>query len=936
MPRRKAGVMGVVVAVLGLGALEGHAWAQDFQIQTCEVNVVGGFAQFHVVACRNRDIPLELLVYYNRDDPPPTSNPTGDEPPVPWPTGGPSCKTFYVPASIPAYPQNLFRNGTYHGYCQLVQTSNGQQVAVKDTLWRVGPDLVVPACSFSKDGATIKYRALVCNIGTDVARNFRVGFYYNLQHPPGSGEYSNHFKALSELRFSWYWWGWQPTCKEIKWERHNTPNGFYTSWVKADSGEFELEGREDNNVCGPMYIDMANPDLVIRQFDAKVSEQRPYVVTYYVKVCNEGAATAKVFWVDIYYDRGMDEAPQLGEPGDVHRRVENLRPGDCLEDHFDWLVTETSQDGTALEFRSWVQADADEFTSDPDRSTNLVGPLKIRVPGGVLPSGCLDQDGDGYGVGAECEGPQDCDDDNPAIHPQAEEVCGNGVDDNCNDNIDDGCPGVDCVDGDGDGAPYGTDCQRPDCDDQDPRRSPLFQEVCGDGIDNDCDGIVDDCCPGVDCCDADNDGYGVGDGCEGPQDCDDSNPRAAEGGEEVCGDGIDNDCDGIVDDCCEGTLCCDADNDGYGVGVGCGEPQDPDDGNPDVHPGSEEICGNGLDDDGDGVADEGCNTCVDNDGDGYCVGDGDCSAVHPECVGRPKDCDDVHEAVHPGASEQCNGVDDDCNLTVDDSSDPNNLCPDPNCVMACAEADCVRGCATQDWACLYQCGRQNETCASRCATVDCVDRDGDGWGSGPDCTWEDYRDDDSDKHPMAGETCNLEDDNCNGSVDETIGNGTPCPDPDCVRACGGDAACRASCPPVDCADRDGDGWPTGPDCAGEQDPDDSDPSVHPHAREVCGDGVDQDGDGVADEGCLLCVDLDRDGYGIGSHCVARDCNDLDPEIHPGAQERCGQGDRNCDGKTMASDKCPPSCATAGTPLWPWLLLLPVLLRKRKTHTRRGQ
>ncbi len=46
-------------------------------------------------------------------------------------------------------------------------------------------------------------------------------------------------------------------------------------------------------------------------------------------------------------------------------------------------------------------------------------------------------------------------------------------------------------------------------------------------------------------------------------------------------------------------------------------------------------------------------------------------------------------------------------------------------------------------------------------------------------------------------------------------------------------------------DTDGDNAPAcGNDC------DDSDPNVHPGAPEVCGDGVDQNCDGHADEGCL--------------------------------------------------------------------------------------
>jgi hypothetical protein len=63
--------------------------------------------------------------------------------------------------------------------------------------------------------------------------------------------------------------------------------------------------------------------------------------------------------------------------------------------------------------------------------------------------------------------------------------------------------------------------------------APGRDEVC-DGVDNDCDGTVDD-------------GDGDGDGSPACSDCDDADPGAAPGLEEVC-DGVDNDCDGTVDD----------------------------------------------------------------------------------------------------------------------------------------------------------------------------------------------------------------------------------------------------------------------------------------------------------------------------------------------------------------------------------------------------
>jgi len=106
-------------------------------------------------------------------------------------------------------------------------------------------------------------------------------------------------------------------------------------------------------------------------------------------------------------------------------------------------------------------------------------------------------------------------------------------------------------------------------------------------------------------------------------DCDDSNaevnPGATEGsaGDPTCGDGLDNDCDGLTDGDDAGCqVCLDGDEDGYGdpASEACTYPElDCDDSTADVNPGETEICGNGIDDD--------CDTLTDGD-DPACGGTG--------------------------------------------------------------------------------------------------------------------------------------------------------------------------------------------------------------------------------------------------------------------------------------------------------------------------
>ena len=138
------------------------------------------------------------------------------------------------------------------------------------------------------------------------------------------------------------------------------------------------------------------------------------------------------------------------------------------------------------------------------RVTDTQGELaEATVTLRVIP---LDGDGDGINTGEL--GGEDCDDDNPDIGPGATEVC-DGVDNDCDELIDaedddvvDAIEGHPDIDGDG----YGDDsttiltCDLADlsdvggdCNDLDASMNPGAMEVCGDGLDNDCDGTSGAC-----------------------------------------------------------------------------------------------------------------------------------------------------------------------------------------------------------------------------------------------------------------------------------------------------------------------------------------------------------------------------------------------------------------------------------------------------------
>ncbi len=434
----------------------------------------------------------------------------------------------------------------------------------------------------------------------------------------------------------------------------------------------------------------------------------------------------------------------------------------------------------------------------------------------------VDGDGDGY---KESDG--DCNDSDASIHPDAVEICGDGIDQDCNGS-DLTCP--EDIDNDGDGF---TENQG-DCNDSDASIYPGAAEICGDGVDQNCDGS-DLICPE----NIDNDGDGY---TENQGDCNDNDSSIYPGAPETCGDGIDQDCNGSDLTCPE-----DIDNDGDGFTENQGDCNDSD---ASIYPGAAEICGDGVDQNCDG-SDLICPENIDNDGDGYTENQGDCndndSSIYP---GAPETCGD-------GIDQDCNGSDLTCPEDIDNDGDGftenQGDCNDSDASIYPGAAEICGDGVDQN------CDGSDLICPEN------IDNDGDGYTENQgDCN-----DNDSSIYPGAPETCGDGiDQDCNGS----------------------DLTC-----PED-IDNDGDGF-----TENQGDCNDSDASIYPGAAEICGDGVDQNCDGSD----LICPEnIDKDGDGFTEN--QGDCNDSDSTIYPGAIEICGDGiDQDCNGSDMG---CTPDPA----------------------------
>ena len=429
------------------------------------------------------------------------------------------------------------------------------------------------------------------------------------------------------------------------------------------------------------------------------------------------------------------------------------------------------------------------------------------------PSQCKDLDQDGYKAGPNCPQADDCDDGNASANPGAEETCGDRVDNDCDGIVDETCP---CQPGElrlcstaGDPAEFGPEtvcepgvqrCERGQWSETCQGEIGPREEACNN-LDDDCDGEIDE--------DLRNP-LGL---------CIDELPEDYEPPPEDCGptgegDGLDNDGDGSVDEGCScalpdgapgsaggrtGQPCYAGPPATLGVGECTGGTRDCADGTWGSCQGSvvpvAEICDDDLDNDCDGVVDDGCSSCVPS-GEETCNGeDDDCDGLIDEGVRNA--CGGCGEVAD---NEVCgDGLDNDCNGRVDEG-----------CGCPVIEQDCYIG--PPEAAGVGACEMGTQTCQSesfgRCtgSVLPQLERCGpDGAGDGVD-------------------------NDCDGQTDETCG----CAEGD-TRPCGsGTGVCEYGT--QTCTQGVWGG------CQGGQGPGED--------AEISCDGEDNDCDGLTDEGLL--------------------------------------------------------------------------------------
>ncbi len=536
----------------------------------------------------------------------------------------------------------------------------------------------------------------------------------------------------------------------------------------------------------------------------------------------------------------------------------------------------------------------------------------------------MDSDGDGY------FSDEDCDDNNSAVFPTAEEIC-DGLDNDCDSEVDEEILTTYYSDSDGDGFGDGSDwleaCSAPDgfvpnsgdCDDLNSDVYPAALELC-DEIDNDCDLEIDEGLFNSWYQDIDGDGFGnvsvTYEGCpeegfvDNSEDCDDNNLEVSPNSTESC-DEVDNNCDGQIDEGLLISAYIDSDEDGYGDSYNPVElcevtagyslvDGDCDDINSEVTPAAIEVC-DGIDNNCDGLTDDA--TAIgaliwyrDADLDGF----GDPIDLLYHCdpqlgyVDNNLDCAPTNNSQYPGALEYCNGIDDDCNGQIDegnaigsqtfyadmdgdgfgDNTNASQLCQQPSGSVS-NNLDCDDGDDSVYLSAPEICDGQVNSCGNLLSLSE-SDLDTDGYVS---CT--------IDVNGWDGVSSVLGGDDCDDNQINTF--------PGALQICDGEENTCAGTVPSNEIDDDNDGYV---ECTvsnpwagitGGQDCDDSNSTIFPTASELC-DGlvnecgttlntneVDDDGDGYVD------CSIDGQGWqGAPNVIGGDDCIDSDSNTYVGA------------------------------------------------------
>jgi len=217
-------------------------------------------------------------------------------------------------------------------------------------------DLQVTGFQATVSGDEVTYKVTVANQGDALSDGFYVDVHLDRSSAPTGSSVGDEWEYVTGIGAG--------QSKVVTLVLSDVEAGSYRSWVIADPEDYEEESNEDNNVRGPITVEveeqLLGPNLEITDFQAVSDGSYTY---YEFTIKNTGDEVATDFWVDLFYDQASQ--PDACDYGDFYDEVFDLQPGATKT--FEHEV----EDGPEWWWDSWLYLDSCDDLEESDEGDNV-------------------------------------------------------------------------------------------------------------------------------------------------------------------------------------------------------------------------------------------------------------------------------------------------------------------------------------------------------------------------------------------------------------------------------------------------------------------------------------------------------------------------------------------------------------------------------------
>jgi hypothetical protein len=217
-------------------------------------------------------------------------------------------------------------------------------------------DLTITSFQASVSADEVTYQVTVENRGDALSEGFYVDLHLDRSSAPDGSSVGDDWDYVTGIGAG--------ESKVVTFTLTEVGAGSYTSWAIADPEDYEEESDENNNVRGPISVEveeqLLGPNLVIT--DIQALSDGTYTIFEFT-IQNTGDQVATDFWVDLFYDQ--IDAPDTCDYGDHYEEVVDLQPGATRT--FEHEVEE----GPEYWWDTWLFVDTCDDVEESDEDDNI-------------------------------------------------------------------------------------------------------------------------------------------------------------------------------------------------------------------------------------------------------------------------------------------------------------------------------------------------------------------------------------------------------------------------------------------------------------------------------------------------------------------------------------------------------------------------------------